>query len=288
MNIYILVNDQRFLEFTGIERLKQAAEARGHTVEPLMEPLLCFDGKTVLYEGKELPPIDVIIHRPTFIEEPSLHEHTLSFLEAAGYRVINSFPGVGWSKNKISQHRIMTEVGIPLPRFAITKNPEQAYDAAERLGFPVVVKVAFGTHGKGVFFADTSEVFSPIVEYLILRDRNPVLIEEYISEANRTDLRVFVVGEEVVATMKRTAPEGDVRANTSNGGTGSKVELTNEERDLAIHVAKTFQLEIAGIDLIRSNRGPLVLEINSNPGFEKLENSTGFDVAGAIIDYVTK
>ena len=128
----------------------------------------------------------------------------------------------------------------------------------------------------------------PIAEYLALRDGNPVIVQEFIKEAKTSDLRVFIVGGEVVAAMQRQAPSGDVRANTSNGGTGISVELTKTERELALSVTRLFELEVAGVDLIRSDRGPLVLEVNANPGFKELERVTGVDVADAIISYAAK
>ena len=174
---------------------------------------------------------------------------------------------------------------MPYPKSFVTKKPESALEAAIQIGFPVIIKVAFGTIGKGIFYAPDQETFGPIVEYLAIRDRNPVIVQEFIKEADRKDLRVFVVGGKIVASMERCAPEGDVRANTSNGGTGKVVILTKEEQDLALRVADVFGLEIIGIDLIRSNRGPLVIEVNANPGFSELERATGIDVAKAIIEF---
>ena len=151
-----------------------------------------------------------------------------------------------------------------------------------------MIKVAFGTHGKGVFLAENIETLSPIVDYLTIRDGNPVIIEEFVAEAGRKDLRAFVIGDQVIAAMERTARDGDVRANASLGGVGRPVTLTDEEQQIAVKATKAFDLDLAGVDLLRSARGPLVIEVNANPGFEELTRATDIDVAGAIIEFVEK
>jgi ribosomal protein S6--L-glutamate ligase len=232
--------------------------------------------------------MDVIICRPNFIEEPSLRTYAPDLLAQAGYRVINGGVAIMNGKNKITQHVLCSANGIPCPRWGIIQKSEDALAIAREIGFPVILKVAFGTHGKGVFFARDPETLQPIVEYLAVRDRNPIIVEEFIAEAGRKDLRAFLLGGEILTAMERAAPEGDVRANTSNGGIGTPIELSRAEADLAMRAAKLFSLDIAGVDIIRSNRGPLLLEVNANPGFKELERVTGMDVAGAIVDFVSK
>lgn len=281
----LIFSEPKFEQFTGVDRLSEEAQKLGHTVIHFYEPFFNVSGKTIWYEGKPLPEIDVMIARPNFIEEPGLHAHVVRTLLQNGYRVINGLLSYGSVKNKIEQIQEFDRFDIPHPQTIISKQPVFAKEAAELVGFPLIVKVAFGTVGSGVFFANSIETFQPIVDYLQIRDRNPILIQSFIAEAERKDLRVFVVGDEMVAAMERTAPTGDVRANTSHGGTGSKVVLSEQEKTLALEVARAFQLEIAGVDLIRSKNGPLVLEVNANPGFKELENATGMNVAEAIIRY---
>ncbi len=274
---------------TGVDRLIDAGEALGHGVYKIYEQDLSFncggDKIDILHQGNPLPEVDVIISRPNFIEEPGLHLYATEMLMNAGYKIINGSSSFAVAKNKLVQHQIFQKENLPCPNFAITRNPQEALNAACKIGFPVIIKVAFGTLGKGVFYAENHETFQPIAEYLSVRDGNPLIIEEFVKEADRKDLRVFVIGGEVVAAMERQAPMGDVRANTSSGGTGFEVELTDEERELAVLVAKTFDIEICGIDLIRSKNGPLVLEVNSNPGFKELERVTGKDIAKLIVEY---
>ncbi|MBI5370125.1 RimK family alpha-L-glutamate ligase [Candidatus Uhrbacteria bacterium] len=272
-------------QYAGVERLTQAATQMGHQIVHLYEPYFSLSGSEIWYEGKAMPQVDVIIARPNFIEEPGLHAHVVRALLTQGYRVINGLRSYGPAKNKIEQIQQFEQLGIPYPSSVICKRPDLAIDGARRLGFPVIIKVAFGTVGSGVFYADSEETFGPIADYLNIRDRNPILVQQFVAEAQRKDLRVFVVGSEIVAAMERTAPERDVRANATHGGVGTPVELSPDERILALRVAKTFELEIAGVDLIRSVRGPLVLEVNANPGFAELERATGVDVAEAIMRY---
>lgn len=289
MTIGILIfSEPRLEQYTGVTRLTEAATQLGHEVIPLYEPFFSVSGKKIWYDRKPLPELDVILCRPNFIEEPGLHRYVTDALHAQGYKLINALPSYGPVKNKIEQLSWFTTHHLPHPTSTITKQPAAALHAAEQLGFPVIVKVAFGTIGSGVFYADSAETFSPIVDYLQIRDGNPVIVQEYIAEAERKDIRVFVVGGNVVAAMERRAPKGDVRANTTSGGTGAQIELTQKERELALLVAQTFGLAIAGVDLIRSARGPLVLEVNANPGFAELERVTGVDVAKAIIEHAAR
>ena len=276
-------------EATLTQRLLEAGRTAGHTMIELFEPDMVIaqtgDAVTIRHQGSPLPKIDLIINRPGYVEEPSLHAVTTDALAAAGYKIING-QKLGASKNKLTQHLLLAQAGLPLPRFAIARRPEQALQAAKMIGFPVIVKVAFGTHGKGVFFAADIETLSPIVDYLTIRDGNPVIIEEFIAEAERKDLRAFVVGDQVIAAMERSARADDVRANASLGGVGAAVTLSEQEKQTAIQAAQAFDLTIAGVDMLRSDRGPLVMEVNGNPGSEELERATGIDVAGAIIEYL--
>jgi ribosomal protein S6--L-glutamate ligase len=288
MNIGILIFSEPSMEqYTAVDRLVEAGEAEKHSVVKLYEPRLAFLDDKILHDGQPLPELDVIISRPNFIEEPSLRTYAVQKLLQAGYYIVNSTPGYGWAKNKITQHLLFDQHNLPCPRYGLARQPESALTVAKQIGFPVILKVAFGTHGKGVFYAADEQTFTPIAEYLAIRDGNPLIVEEFIEEAKSSDLRVFILGGKIIGAMQRTAQQSDIRANTSTGGTGSVVELSEEECTLALRAAEIFQLEIAGVDLIRSNRGPLTLEVNSNPGFKELESVTGLDIARKIIDYAS-
>ncbi|MEK7105503.1 MAG: RimK family alpha-L-glutamate ligase [Patescibacteria group bacterium] len=271
-------------------RLVEAGRARGHQVIELYEPEIVIQqigsDINITHQGSPLPKMNVIINRPGYVHEPGLHTVVTNALRSAGYKLINGGELVAATKSKLTQRLHLAEAGIATPKFALCRTPMRALAAAKEIGFPLILKVAFGTHGKGVFFAENIETFLPIADYLAVRDGNPVIVEEFIKEAGRKDLRLFVVGNQVVAAMQREAKNGDVRANASIGGVGSPVELTEEEKTIAIAATKAFDLQIAGVDILRSDRGPLVIEVNANPGFEELERATGIDVAGAIIDYI--
>lgn len=291
MIIAILRSDQPKpgeADTTVVPRLMEAGRARGHEMIELFEPEIVIrhtDPKTVIeHKGSPLPAIDVIINRPSFVEEPSLHTVTTDALQRAGYKLVNGHPLASVGKNKLAQHLILSANCVPMPAWAIARTPWRSVEAAKSIGFPVVIKVAFGRHGKGVFLAENEKTLLPIVDYLNVRDKNPVIIEKFIEEAAGTYVRAFVVGDKVVAAKERKTND-DVRANAAFYGENTAIELTDEERRIALGAAKAFDLDIAGVDLLRSKNGPLVLEVNASPGFESLEETTGIDVAGAIIDF---
>lgn len=290
MTIAILVfSDSLHDVASNSTRLVEAARQLGHEAAVLYEPLFSFEddgtGLKIRYDGKPFVAPDTIIARPNFVEEPMPHAATLEALRTAGVRVLNGNPdALLVSKDKITQHLCFRAAGLPMPTWAIARTPAHALDAAKRFGFPVMLKVPFGTHGTGVFYAADAETFSPIAEYLNVRDGNPVIVETFVSVANRRDLRVLILNGTIVAAMERTARPGDVRANASIGGSGSKVELSDAERALALAAAKTIGLDLAGVDLLRGANGPLLIEINANPGFAELERVTGTDVAKMIIE----
>ncbi len=273
----------------GTNALVEAATARGHEAVVLFEPLFLVrhlgEKTELLYDNQPLSPFDIIIARPNFVEEPSLHTVTLDALLSAGYALINSHRAFPHTKNKLMQKLILSQARIPTPHWAIVRSPETAEAAADALGYPLILKVAFGTWGKGVFYVENRATLLPLVDYLNIRDKNPVVIEQFIGEAGRRDLRVFVVGGRVVGAMERIAKDGDVRANIHAGARGEIVTLTDAETQIALDAARAFDLEIAGVDVIRSRRGPLVLEVNANPGFESLAEVTGIDIASEIIAY---
>lgn len=290
MHIAVLSFKESRLDAPEPHALLVAGEKRGHTMTRLFQQYLtCIEiyGETKLfYNNEELAKFDVIIARPNFVEEPSLHTITLDLLVKHGYRVINHRPTVSISKNKLAQKVLMNEQNIPQPEWAIVRDPSQTELAANKIGFPLVVKVAFGTWGKGVFYTENLKTLSPIVDYLNVRDGNPVIFERFIDEAERKDIRAFLIGGEVIASMERTAKDDEIRANIHAGGSGSKITLTKEEERFAKKAAEAFELEIAGVDMLRSKNGPVVIEVNANPGMSGITEVTGIDVAEQIIMYV--
>lgn len=270
-------------------RLVEEALSLGHEARIFYEPLFVFtndgSGLSVRYDDAVFVAPDVMIARPNFVEEPMPHAATLEALRSIGICVLNGSPeALLISKDKITQHLRFATAALLMPSWAIARTPAHALRAVKDIGFPVIVKVPFGTHGTGVFYAADAETFSPIVEYLNVRDKNPVIVERFVTEADRRDLRVLVLHGRILAAMERTARAGDVRANASIGGSGAKVELTPAEESIAIRAAEVVGLDLAGVDILRSNNGPLLIEINANPGFIELERATGTNVARSIVE----
>lgn len=277
---------------SAADEIIKAAQARGHQASILLARDLTFldeQGKmTVSYEGKQLTKFDVIIVRPNFSESPDLYAYPSQMLSLCGYKVINKWPSYSSTKNKIDQHVVAYDQDVPRADWAVGFRSQGIMQAAKKLGYPLVAKVPRGSWGHGVFFADSPEVLRPIVDFLTSRYQSPVILERFVKEADRSDIRVFVVGGKVVGSMRRKAPQDDVRSNTSNGGRGYKVKITKEEEALSIRMAELYGLDIAGVDLLRSKKGPLVMEVNANPGFKELARVTKLDIAGTIIDYAVE
>lgn len=275
-------------ETYAYQRLAEVGNAKGHTVRILYKNDFTFehDGNAIriLYEGKPLENIDVLIARQNFSEEPSLHTHATDILERSGIPVLNGHARFSLAKNKIAQRLIFAEAGVAMPPWAIAHEVSQIKDLANALGYPVIAKVPFGTWGRGIFYAENIETLGPIADYVMKKDKTPLILERFIEEAGRKDLRVYIIRGKIVGAMERHAKDGEVRANASIGGVGTPVELTEAEQRTALRATEAFGLEIAGVDILRSKHGPLVIEINANPGFEELERATGADIAGAIID----
>lgn len=271
------------------KRLLDSALARSHESHVFCEPFFSFfehrGQLEIFYDGKPLPSYNVFITRSNLMEDLGLHLTTLELLQSAGYKIINPIIS---ANNKISRKIALSQASLPIPRSIIVRDVSNLKIESEKIGFPLIVKTPSGSCGRGVFLAENLPTLFPIVDYLTINQKIPVILEEFISEAQGKDIRAFVVGNQVVAAMEREAKIGDIRSNIHAGGTGHPVELTEQEKTLAIQAAQAINLPIAGVDIIRSNHGPLILEVNARPGFEGLEKATGIDVAMAIINYTEK
>ncbi|MBU0645901.1 RimK family alpha-L-glutamate ligase [Patescibacteria group bacterium] len=278
-----------FDSYASIDQIVEAGEKKGFNMVRLYQEYLTFrkNGHSieVLHDGHPLGQIDAIIARPNITEEPTLNTYTPELLAEAGYLIVNNLSNLSRTKNKLDQHATFYKHDIPTPKWGIARTADGAIKLAEQIGWPIIIKTSFGTHGKGVFYAENSETLQPIVDYIHIRDHAPVIIEEFVQEANRQDYRAYVVGGQVIAAMERHARPGDIRANASLGGQATKAELTEDEINLSIKVAEIFKLDIAGVDFVRTSQGPQVLEVNANPGFQELQKVTEIDIAGALIDF---
>jgi ribosomal protein S6--L-glutamate ligase len=272
-------------------RLVEAAQQRGHTVQ-VVDPLRCYMRISpglaeIHYKGKLLEGFDAIIPRIgasiTFYGTAVVRQ-----FETMGVYTVNSADGIGRARDKLRSMQLLSQQGIGLPTTVCAHSPDDTDDLVAMLGDPPhVLKLVEGTQGQGVVLADNLAASISLAE-AFRGVKAHFLMQEFVREAKGSDLRAFVVGGKVVATMMRQAREGEFRSNLHRGGSALRVKLTREERATAIRAAATMGLGVAGVDLLRSDRGPLVLEVNSSPGLEGIEAASGIDVAGMVIEYVER
>ncbi|HNV07727.1 MAG: 30S ribosomal protein S6--L-glutamate ligase [Dokdonella sp.] len=267
-------------------RLVEAGRKRGHRVR-VLDPLRCYmrishQGFEMHYKGRALSGFDAVIPRIgssiTFYGTAVLRQ-----FEMMGVYTPNSSDAVLRARDKLRSLQLLAREGIDLPRTVFGDYPDDTADLLRMLGEPPhVIKLNEGAQGQGVLLAEKRSASQGMIEAFRGLYANFV-VQEFIAEAGGGDLRCFVIGNQVAAAMHRQAPEGDFRANLHRGGKASAVELSTQEINIALRAARTMGLGIAGVDLLRSQRGPLVLEVNASPGLEGIESATGVDVAGAII-----
>lgn len=272
------------------KRLVEEAEKRGHRVKVVKYKncYMSLDEKhtNIFYKGKILQNFDAIIPRIS----NSMTRYGCAIvrqLEMQGIWTASSSIAITRARDKLRSQQILTKAGVDTPKTLVSRNTTDIDDLLEQIGLPVIIKLATGTHGNGVVLAETKKAAKSALQafYLYNDDGTNILLQEYVKESAGTDIRAFVVGSQVVASMQRRSLDDDFRSNLHKGGEGTNVKLTPEERRIAVRAAKAMGLHIAGVDLMRSNRGPLVLEVNASPGFG-IEKVTGRNVASKIIDYV--
>ncbi|HET8690168.1 MAG TPA: 30S ribosomal protein S6--L-glutamate ligase [Candidatus Saccharimonadales bacterium] len=275
------------------KRLKQVALERGHEVD-VIKYRDCYASiersqPMVWYQGKPLVGYDAIIPRIA----SSMTRYGSAIVrqfEMQGVYTIASSIAISRSRDKLRSMQLLARAGVGIPKTVVSRGVTDAEDLIEHLGgTPVIIKLARGTHGNGVVLADTKKAAKSVLQafYVMTTDGTNILLQEYIKESAGEDIRAFVVGGKVVASMKRQSLDDDFRSNLHQGGSGQTVKLTDEERKTAIKAAKSMGLTFCGVDMMRSARGPLVLEVNSSPGFG-IEQVTKRDVATPIIEYIER
>lgn len=271
-------------------RLVEEAEQRGHDVRVIKYKncYLSLDEKDpkVYYHGKTLPRFDAIIPRIS----NSMTRYGCAVVRQFEMQKVwsaSSSIAIARVRDKLRSQQILTKAGIDTPKTVVSRNTADIDDLLDQIGLPVIIKLAVGTHGNGVVLAETKKAAKSALQafYLYNEDGTNILLQEYVKESAGEDIRAFVVGSRVVASMKRQSLDDDFRSNLHKGGEGASVKLTPEETRIAIKAAREMGLHIAGVDLMRSSRGPLVLEVNASPGFG-IEKVTGRNVAEKMIDYV--
>lgn len=270
-------------------RLVEAAQARGHEVR-VLDVLRCYMNITSMrpsihYKGEPLEGFDAVIPRigasVTFYGTAVLRQ-----FEMMDVYPLNESVAITRSRDKLRSLQLLARKGIGLPVTGFAHSPDDIQDMMQMVGgAPAVIKLLEGTQGIGVVLAETRKAAESVIEAFMGLKTN-ILIQEFIKEAGGADIRCFVIGGKVVAAMKRQGKEGEFRSNLHRGGSATLVRLTPEERSTAVRAAKIMGLNVCGVDILRSNHGPVVMEVNSSPGLEGIENATEKDVAGLIIDFI--
>ncbi len=262
---------------------------RGHLVE-ILDPLSCYMNinpsvSSIHYKGRQLPHFDAVIPRIgsaiTFYGTAALRQ-----FELLGSYPLNESVAISRARDKLRSMQLLARKGIDLPVTGMAHSPDDTSDLIEMVGgAPLVVKLVEGTQGIGVVLAETRQAAESVID--AFRGLNAhILVQEYIEEAKGHDIRCLVVGDSVVAAIERCAKEGDFRSNLHRGGVAKVACITERERQIAITAAQTLGLDVAGVDILRANRGPLVMEVNASPGLEGIEKTTGIDIASRMIQWI--
>lgn len=288
MKILIL---SRNSDLYSTRRLVEAGRARHHRMV-VVDPLRCYIGLSahqpeIHYMGKSLTGFDAVIPRIgasiTFYGTAVVRQ-----FEMMGVYTLNESVAIQRARDKLRSLQLLARAGIDMPRTAFAHTPDDSRDALHLVGgAPAVIKLLEGTQGVGVVLAESRSSALSAIDTLRSLDAY-FLMQEFIKEAKGSDIRCFVIGRRVVASMLRKGREGEFRSNIHRGGTGVPVTITKEERALAVHATRVLGLNVAGVDIIRSHRGPLVLEVNSSPGLKGIESASRKDIATEIIKFVEK
>lgn len=288
MKIAILSRNRKLY---STRRLIEAAEAQGHEVR-VLDVLKCYMNITSMrpsihYKGETLEGFDAVIPRigasVTFYGTAVLRQ-----FEMMGVYPLNESVAITRSRDKLRSMQLLARKGIGLPVTGFAHNPDDIEDLIKEVGgAPLVIKLLEGTQGIGVVLAETKKAAESVIQAFMGLKAN-IMIQEFIKEAGGSDIRCLVVGGKVVAAMRRQGPEGEFRSNLHRGGTASLIRLTPEERSTAVRAAKIMGLNVCGVDILRSNHGPVVMEVNSSPGLEGIETATEKDIAGMIISFIEK
>jgi len=273
------------------QRLVAAAQQRGHEVS-VLDVLRCYMNiathkPQLHYKGVALEDFDAVIPRigasVTFYGAAVLRQ-----FEMIGVLPLNESVAITRSRDKLRSLQLLSRKGIGLPLTGFAHKPDDIKDLIRMVGgAPLVIKLLEGTQGIGVVLAETHQAAESVIE-AFMGLRVNILVQEFIAEAGGADLRCLVTGDKVIAAMKRQGKEGEFRSNLHRGGSASLIKITPEERSTAVRAAQTMGLNVAGVDLLRSNHGPVVMEVNSSPGLEGIETATGKDIAGTIIQFLEK
>lgn len=286
MKIAILSQDSTLY---SCKRLLEAASERGHEVD-IIDPLSCYmnidpAASSVHYKGKQLPHYHAVIPRigsaTTFYGTAVLRQ-----FEMLGSYPLNESVAITRARDKLRSLQLLARQGLDLPVTGLAHSPDDTSDLINRVGgAPLVVKLVEGTQGIGVVLAETRQAAESVID-AFRGLKAHILVQEYIKEAAGRDIRCLVIGNEVVASIERQAKPGDFRSNLHRGGTARPVTITAKEREVALRATSALGLEVAGVDILRASRGPLVMEVNASPGLEGIETVSGVNIAGLMIRWI--
>lgn len=272
-------------------RLMEAGSQRGHEMH-VINYLGCYmsiasSNPAIHYQGEALTGFDAVIPRIgatyTFYGTAIVRQ-----FEMMGVFPLNPSQAILRSRDKLRSFQLLARKGIGLPITGFARNIKDIDDLIAMVGgAPLIIKLLEGTQGLGVVLAETKKAAESVIQAFYGLKSN-ILVQEYIKESAGTDIRAFVIGDKVVASIQRKAKEGEFRSNVHRGGTPTEVKLSPEERKMAVKASKSLGLRVAGVDIIRANRGPVIMEVNSSPGLEGIEKTTGKDIAGKVIQFIEK
>ena len=286
MNIAILSRNKNLY---STNRLFNAGTKRGHRID-VIDYLRCYinigeNQTAIYYDGKKLGRYDAVLPR-IGASQTSYGTAIVRQFEMIGDFVINKSDAIKSSRDKLRSLQVLAKHGIDMPITGYASHTMDIHDVIEKVGkTPLIMKLLQGTQGNGMVLAETMKAAESVMNAFKQVDAD-ILIQEFIKESSGVDIRVIVVGKKVVAAMQRVAPEGEFRSNVHRGAATKHINLTPDEEEIAIKSTKILGLSVAGVDLMRSKRGPLVLEVNSSPGLQGIELLTGADVAGEIISFI--
>lgn len=271
------------------QQIIKASEKHDHVIEPIATTSCYMNINSINsglhYNGKQLPRFDAIIPR-IGANITAYGTSIVRQFEMTGAYCLNHAEAISRSRDKLLAHQVMARHGLPMPITAFASSPKNTEDLIKLVGgAPLVVKLLQSTQGKGVVLAETNKAAESVIDAFRGIDAD-FLVQEFIGESDGADIRCIVLGNKVIATMQRKAEPGEFRANIHQGGSAIEIKITKEERQMAIKASKAFGLGLAGVDMLRSNKGPLLLEVNSSPGLKGIEQATGRDIAGEIIRHI--
>jgi len=286
MNIAILSRNKNLY---STNRLYNAGTKRGHRID-VIDYLRCYinigeNQTAIYYNGQKLGRYDAVLPR-IGASQTSYGTAIVRQFEMIGDFVINKSDAIKSSRDKLRSLQVLAKHGIDMPITGYASHTMDIHDVIEKVGkTPLIMKLLQGTQGNGMVLAETMKAAESVMNAFKQVDAD-ILIQEFIKESSGVDIRAIVVGKKVVAAMQRVAPEGEFRSNVHRGAATKHINLTPEEEEIAIKSTKVLGLSVAGVDLMRSKRGPLVLEVNSSPGLQGIELLTGADVAGEVISFI--